>query len=188
MSDIDLLEGSQVHAIPAVADAKPAVAMQMLDGDEIVQLSLKPSIWYIPLVSLNVVLPAVIAALGATAIAANWGWTPLTQYTAQLALLAAVVRVAIASLQWASRLYVLTNRRIMSFRGVLTVEASECQLSRISRVDLNARWYEKLLRVGTAELSSVGPQTEVLYWQHLARPDEIHGILVKAVRRAQMHR
>lgn len=188
MSDIGLLEGSQVHAMPAVADAKPTVAMQMLDGDEIVQLSLKPSIWYIPLVSLNVVLPTIIVALGATAIGTNWGWTPLAQYTAQLAFLGAVVRVAIASLQWASRLYVLTNRRIMSFRGVLTVEASECQLSRISRVDLTARWYEKLLRVGTAEMSPVGPQAAMLYWQHLSKPDEVNGILLEAVRRAQMHR
>src|SRR5690606_16809776 len=65
------------------------------------------------------------------------------------ALALAGARLGFGLLQWVSRLYVLTNRRIMRLRGIFNVDLFECQLNKIQNTYLRATWYEKLAGLGS---------------------------------------
>ncbi|MEW6250156.1 MAG: PH domain-containing protein [Planctomycetota bacterium] len=176
-----------------VADATPAVevrpvaapkAAALLDGDELIQLSIKPSLWYIPLVSLNVVVAAfALALLLAFTMRTGITWTATLPF--QVLGAAAALRLAIATLQWASRLYVLTNRRVLRFEGVWNVSVAECRLAQIGHVDLQVAWYSRWLRIGTIAMRSADDACQPCLWRDVARPQEIHEILVRAIRKAQ---
>ncbi len=168
---------------PAIAVPKAAVRLE-LDGDEIIQLSIKPSLWFIAVVSIKWVLAA--ALLGAVvAVALRGGGTREGLVTFQLLAGIAVARVAVAALQWASQLYVLTNRRVMRFRGILSVNVVGCPLTRISAADLRMLGYERWLRLGSVHMTPVAPELPAVVWDHLAHPAEIHEHLLRAIRKAQ---
>lgn len=172
------------EATPAIA--KPAVAVKLeLGGDEIIQFSIRPSVWFVPLVSFKWVLAiGLLAALLAVVSAGNWTSQIFVAYQVLAGL--AALRIAIATLQWASRLYVLTNRRVMRFTGVLSVHVAECPLAKISAADLLAAWYEHPLRLGTIRMSSRVCNPGVVVWEQLAHPAEVHDLLTRAIRKAQM--
>ena len=169
---------------PPVTTAKTAAKLELLDGDEIIQLSIKPSLWLIPLVSVNL-LALIVAAAVALAVAMRAGYLPETAAPFQILAGLAGLRLAVATLQWGSRLYVLTNRRVMRFRGVLTVDVAECRLTKISQVDLHIPAYGRALRLGSIRLRSAEAPAASLDWDDVARPHHIHETLVRAVRKAQ---
>lgn len=171
-------------SVPAHPVAAKAAAKLELDGDELVQLSIKPSAWFIPLASLNVLLLAAFLAV-ALAVAMRTGSVAAGAAPFQLLALLVGVRLGLATLQWASRLYVLTNRRVMRFRGVLNVQVAECRLSQVTAVEVDVAWYGRALRLATLRLRPVDTAAAPVVWEDVARPQEIHEILIRAVRKAQ---
>ena len=185
MSDVGLLDAVHANAASAVARPPRAIAAEILDGDEVIQLSIKPSLWYIPLVSFNVALPLLLIAVLALGVAAPSGWPVVGALLGQVAALAAVVRVAFASLEWASRLYVLTNRRVLCFRGVLAVKVSECRLNRVAQAALRGTRPERILRLGSIDLVPRCDSDTTVTWSCLSKPADVHEILTRAIRKAQ---
>jgi membrane protein YdbS with pleckstrin-like domain len=174
-------ERFQVEIPPVVAvPERRAEALELLDDDEIVQLSLKPSLWFIPITSARVV----VVFLGLALALALLGSGPQATAAVVVALLAAITRVGFASLQWASRLYVLTNRRVMRFSGVLRVRVAACPLTRVGEATLHIAGYQRLLRLGTIRIRPEGAAGDPVTWSHLARPEPIHQIVTQAIRRA----
>ncbi len=168
-----------------VATAKAAAKLEMLGGDEVIQLSIKPSLWFIPLVSLGwIVGVGVLVAALAGGVRGSWAREGL--FACQTLIGVAALRLAIATLQWASRLYVLTNRRVVRFTGVLSVRVAECPLARISAIDLQAPPYGRLLRLGTIRMQPVDAKVPPLTWDEVAHPHEIHEILERAIRKSQL--
>jgi len=168
-----------------VASANAAAKLEMLGGDEVIQLSIKPSLWFIPLVSLGwIIAVGVLVAALATGLRGSWGREGL--FVCQALIGVAALRLAIATLQWASRLYVLTNRRVMRFTGVLSVRVAECPLARISAIDLLVRPQARVLRLGTIRMQPVDAAAVPLTWDDVAHPHEIHEILERAIRKAQL--
>lgn len=180
------------HFQNAVADLAPAAEVRaakiaklnMLGGDELIQLSLKPAIWFIPLMSLRVVVVALgIGIVWAAGMSA--GMTAGAAWPFHLLLLLVAGRLGLATLQWASRLYVLTNRRVLRFKGVFNVCADECWLMRISAVTVSAEWYEKLVGIGTVRVHPCEDERHPLAWRGVAHPEEIRDLLTAAIRKAQ---
>ena len=169
---------------PRVAAPHAAAKLEMLDGDEIIQVSIKPSLWFIPLVSFNVLVVIAFAATALTPLL-HAGSTPSRDAVYQVLIALAALRLGIATLQWASRLYVLTNRRVMHFKGVLNVKVAECRLVKISAVDLVVPWYGRALRLGSIRMQPGEGGGAPLLWDDVARPQEIHELLVRAVRKSQ---
>jgi membrane protein YdbS with pleckstrin-like domain len=166
-----------------VAVQKAAVKLE-LEGDEIIQFSVKPSLWFIPLVSARWVLAlALLGAALAIATRGNWG----LQTTVALQVLAslAAIRIGVATLEWASRHYVLTNRRVMRFKGIFTADVAACPLAKIGRVDLLVRGHERVLRLGTIRMESSLPDTPAILWEDLPHPAQIHEALLRAIRKSQ---
>lgn len=188
MSKPDPVKAVVVEATPAetprVAAPATAAKLELLDGDEIIQVSIKPSPWFIPLVSFSVIVPIAFVAAALAVIMPTASGSHVTIAFQVLAAVAAL-RIGIATLQWASRLYVLTNRRVMRFTGVVNVHVTECRLARISAVDLHLPWYARLLRLGSIQMRSEGQKALLLTWDDVARPHEIHELVVRAVRKSQ---
>lgn len=187
VSRLQSLTSEATPAAPA-ADAAPVApassARLALDGDELVQFSVKPSLWFIGFVSARWL--AVLTLLGAAlAIAARGVWSGEAALVLQVLITTAAGRLAVGMLQWASRVYVLTNRRVMCFRGVLTVEVTECPLGRIGAVDRFASGVQRRLRLGTLRIAPADPQSRPILWEHVAHPDELYERLVRAIRRGQ---
>ena len=188
MSAVELLEPSQVNPAPAsVASAEADVSVipgDILEGDEIIQLSIKPSLWFVPLVSANIVVPFLMIAAIAAAVGTSFEWNPVVMLVFKMAIIGTVIRIAFASLQWASRLYLLTNRRVMTFRGVLNVQVSQSPLSRIAEAQLESAWYQGLLGLGAVRMLPRRETDEPLSWTYLARPGEVHELLSRAIRKS----
>lgn len=166
-------------------DERAAAQLDYLRDDEIVQLSLKPSLWYILIVPLrDLVLLAAIGAGVWLLARSDWSTTPVIYVALALLMIA---RIAIAALQWASRLYVLTNRRVMRFSGVLNVKIAECRLDRIAHTQLKLSPAQQMLRIGTILMSAEQPNPAEVHWQHIARPAHVYQILIRAIRKSQDH-
>jgi len=182
-----LPELSPAAEAPPATSSSAAARLELLDGDEIVQLSIKPSLWFIPLTSLSVIVAA--AALGVLlALAIKAGSVPESVLPFQLLAGVVAVRLGVATLQWASRLYVLTNRRVMRFKGVLSVAVAERRLTQIGQIGLQYPWYGHLLRLGSVHMRTATETGQPLVWRDIAHPQEIYELLQKAVRKAQQDR
>ncbi|MBL8880685.1 MAG: hypothetical protein JNG88_16350, partial [Phycisphaerales bacterium] len=104
-----VLESPPVSMAPVSAAGEaawPVNSAAILDENEIVQFSIKPSLWFVVAVSYKVVLVALLLC-GLTWIAGQRsGLGPWTSSVMSFWMALAAARVAVAAMQWASRLYV----------------------------------------------------------------------------------
>ena len=183
----DLVAGARAEADAVIGiEEAPAAAVQFLDGGEIVEFSIKPSPWFILLSSLRVVVAALAMAAGVAIIALSGdGFTLRGSVFFAGILCVALARILVASLQWASRVYVLTNRRAMRVSGVFDVSVIDCPLARISAAHVRMTISHRLLRLGSIRMTPADERLPTVNWEHVARPAMIHERLVRAIHRAQ---
>lgn len=176
------LEGPQggVIAMPV----EQIVPAHLLDGGEIVILAIKPSLWFVPLTSARWILLGIGLLL-----AANISWVSphVAGYLRMAGYIGVAGRLGWAMLQWMSRWYILTNRKVMRLRGVFNVELFQCELTRIQSIVLSASLPERFVRSGTILIQTAGALGSVggsAAWRIVARPLEVHQKLNDAIRRA----
>lgn len=180
------LNAVHVNANPSAAlEEASAAQLELFDEGEIVELSLKPSLWLIVFAS-GRFLALVAVATALVVLATRNSGAQIGVYAASLGVLLAALRLVVASLQWASRVYVLTNRRVMRLSGVLSVELAERPLKCIARADLRLNAVQRALGVGSITMQAVGEAGPALIWEHVARVGPIHEKLTRAIRRAQL--
>jgi len=163
------------HVVPA----------QLLDGDEIVILAIKPSLWFVIFVSFRWLVAMGLLVAGAIWLIPQPTWQAIT---IQAAVGVAAVRLIVGLLQWASRLYILTDRRVRLIRGVFNVRVFECSLVRIQHTELRLAIHERLLRLGSIWFTTAGTGLVDAVWLHLARPLEVHERVREAINRAKRGR
>lgn len=174
------VQGTPTQALHA-ADLIPA---HLLDGGEIVILAIKPSLWFVIFASFRwlVAMVVLILAAGSLSRLVPQVNTPLILKGA-VALVAA--RMGVAVLQWVSRLYVLTNRRIMRLTGILNIDLFECPLTKIQNTYLTLSWYERLTGLGTISFATAGTGGVEASWTNVNNPLELHERVRSAIHRAQ---
>jgi uncharacterized membrane protein YdbT with pleckstrin-like domain len=96
-----------------------------------------------------------------------------------------LVRLVVGCLQWFSRLYVLTNRRVLRVKGVLNVQVFECRLERIQNTFMSLSLPERLTGMGTIFFATAGTGLPEAAWLMINRPREVHEIIVTYIERAQ---
>jgi len=169
-------------AAPATAD-KVAVPADLLDGGEVVILAIKPSLWTVLFSSFQWLLGgAVIVAFG------RWfapGWIA-NAVLVQSVLAVIALRAGFAVMQWVSRVYVLTNRRVMRIRGVFRADVFACPLVKVINTGIAVAPHEALTRLGTIWFNT-GQDTVDGSWYHTARPHEVHAQIRRAIERALDH-
>ncbi len=154
----------------------------VLDGGEIVLFALKPSMWYLVLVSARWFAGAAVIILLAPLLFQARSAT--AEVLTQAALLVTAVRLILALLQWSSRLYVLTNRRVMCYRGVMQVSLFESPLVHVRNTYVNASPVERICKVGSIGFSLQGGKQVDVWWEQISNPHAIHERIRRAIEKA----
>jgi hypothetical protein len=170
--------------LAASAEALPAAAR--LEDGEIILLAVKPSRWFVLLVSWPVVLLAAVVATGAYVLAGQVNWEVNTRLVGLVCTAAACTRVTFACLQWLGRQYILTNRRVIRLRGAFHEELTQCRLKDLLSVHLSISSSEHLLGTGSVLFERTDQRLAgELHWILLAEPKEVHRAVCEAWNRAR---
>ena len=156
----------------------------LLSEDEQVIFAIKPSLWTVAFISFRIVAITSVIALAATFLSPLFN---LGTYAAQIigyCGLVALARVGFAFLQWFSRCYVLTDRRVIRIRGVFTIDIFQCSLVKIQNTFLVLTLPERLLGLGSIALTTAGTGAVEAIWRHAKSPLKIHHQLLNAMNAA----
>jgi len=164
------------------AEGTAATVTRLLEDGEIVLLAVKPSRWFVLLVSWPVLLLAG-AVMGVTWIAGRYCSATVDEPTVTLLCsVVAFVRVMLAGFQWLGRLYLLTNRRVMRLRGIIREDVFQCPLKRIRQTCVSATLPERWVAVSSLLFEFDPPRSEG-HWTYLASAKEVR----QAVEEAREH-
>jgi uncharacterized membrane protein YdbT with pleckstrin-like domain len=162
------------------------VPAHLVEEGEQILFAIKPSIWFIIFYSAKVVL-LVLALLFVTlntlkyyADAPYW----LPRYASQIAAIVIFFQLVIAVLEWVSRLYVLTDRRVIRIKGVFNIDVFEAPLVKIQNTYLTFALHERLVSVGTILFATAGTAGIEASWQNINQPLEVHERIRAAIREA----
>jgi hypothetical protein len=161
--------GGGVHD---VITAPRIITPTVLASGEVVIFELKPSRWYVVLVS----LPIGVAGLALLMLS----FTPLAQVPEYWRQVGAVIgiwvlglRILVGLMQWLGRTYVLTDRRVIVQSGVVDVQVQSQNLENIEAAFVAQAWAQKVLGIGTLFFRAAAPQNSTLAWEHIRKPDAV---------------
>ncbi len=163
--------------------ATAIIPQELISDGEVVILALKPSRWFILLVSLRWLAVAAFAVVAAQLLADRFIGDAIAARAQQVAVLAAAVRLLIGALQWLGRVYVLTDRRVMRLRGVLRIDLFQCELSRIQQTELTLPLAERVLFCGTVMFYTAGTDLPDAMWLTVARPAQVYETIIDTLER-----
>ena len=158
----------------------------ILQGDEEVILLIKPSLVYIFYTSFVFVLVAMMMGVAAAQLTRNGsiGIGPPT--VAFITVLAVIGRLIWALLVWTSHIYMLTNQRIVTIKGVINVHMFQTQLRKVQKTELYRPIGQRIFLTGTVGFATAAAAGTVdSTWVMIARPVETHRRIVEAIQRAQ---
>ena len=163
-------------------DGVPLFAAAMLEPAEIIIGVWRPSIAWIALRSARGLLA--IAALSML-VAASAGWAGQTWggIALQAGTVLAVARAGAAFAEWASRVYVLTDRRVLRRRGVLAPTVYSANLNALRRVELLQNGIDRALRTGTITFSTRVEGRYEAAWLMVPRGTDVLAVVEDARRR-----
>jgi len=160
------------------------LAGHILRDGEVVQLILKPSLWFVVLSGMRFHAAVLIGLI--------WGQLALHDHEAAARSVAEIASVLIAGrltwsiLQWMGRLYVLTDFRILRLSGVFTIDVFDCALRRVADTRLTHTFRERLMRLGSIEiLPGDDGATMPGVWQTIRKPNEVFAKVRATIERAK---
>jgi len=169
----------------AVVADDVAVEQMLLQDGEIVVLSLRPSPWYVLLVSAPVVvLAGLVAAVAALVQAAGMGWGDRSVYL--VCAVVAGLRVVVACVQCVGLRYVLTSRRILRLRTLLSTSAIQFPLELVEQANVAAGVGERLLRVGDMVFVDREGRPFSEGWRCVSQPAEVGDLINETIRRYRL--
>ncbi|RPI58794.1 MAG: PH domain-containing protein [Planctomycetaceae bacterium] len=170
--------GSTAPAIPATA-----VPAAILNEGEIIILAIKPSPWFVLLVSWQVLAMAglLLLVLWLAGTIFNLPAAVSSDMIFWICTAAAGVRVFIACVQWGGRLYVLTNLRVLRIAGAFRADIFQCPLKDVQQVILSATLGERIC--GTGSLTFITRQGRRDFWMHVSKPMEVQQTILEAISR-----
>ena len=156
----------------------------LLSDDETVLFALKPSLWTVLFLSFRTVVIAGAIAVVTLLVGPMLQLGRFNTYILQGCAAAVVGRVGFALLQWLSRTYVLTDRRVIRVRGVFTIDIFQCQLTRIQNTFLVLTLAQRIFNLGNVELTTAGTGHVEAVWRDCRDPLKVHHRLLQAINRA----
>ena len=166
--------------------ATSAVARERLEDGEIIILAVRPSGWFVVLMSWPL-LAGMAAVAAISLVARTWpGYDVNGRMITLVCVAVGALRIAVACLQWQGRLYVLTDRRAMRIKGVFREDCYQCPLRDIREVHLSATLPDRLVAVASLIFHRADdkpvPDAD---WLCLANPHEVCQAVQEAMRRAK---
>jgi hypothetical protein len=172
---------ADVTALPAAQTA--AIPKDLVEEDEVIILLLRPSILYVPLSSLGGLVVIALVTFALAWMARMWqpGWSDTSAFLLGLGL--AALRLGWQLLEWGSRIYVLTDRRIITRGGVLRLAVFQTQLRNIQHTSVFASVRERACGLGTIGFATAGSDTFESFWVMIRQPFAVHKLIVETIRR-----
>ncbi len=170
--------------VDAAADESAiAVPRDLVSDDEIIILVLRPSLLFVVLGSLwAIIIIGLITFLLAYIARLPWvGWSDT--YAFAFGFGAIGIRLAWQALEWYSRLYVLTDRRVIRRKGVLRVQVFEAPLKNIQHTTILASMRERTFYLGSIGFATSGSDVFDAFWVMIRQPYDVHKTVVNAIRR-----
>ena len=156
---------------------------RLLQGGEIIVLLLKPHWLYILLGPLKTLVAlGLITGVGAY-IAGEIGASDTRQKIVVAGLLLVLARLFWQFLEWLSRVYVMTDQRLIAVSGVLRVRVFETPLTNVTHSELLFSLRERVAGLGTLAFYTAGSGVAEAYWVMIAKPLEVHATIVQTLRR-----
>jgi len=179
------LSAGQATPAPAVSTLVGVMPERLLDEGEVVLLAIKPSLWFILFHSAKVIA-VIIAMLVLLPHLPRDVFVYVSLRTLyQIGAVLVVVQLTISFLRWLSRLYVLTNRRVIRIRGVLNVDVFDVPLIRIQNTFITLAVQERVLGLGSIQFATAGTGAVEANWMNINNPLEVHEIIRRAIRQVQ---
>ncbi len=165
---------------PSITHALPA---GLVDDDEVVLLLLRPSMLYIPLASLGGLLVIAVVTLALMYLGRLVGMAGTDTVAFGLGVAGGVARLAWQGLEWWSRLYVLTDRRVLRRKGVLRPTVFEARLRDIQHTSVFQHLRERTFGLGSIGFASAGSEVFDAFWVMIRQPFAVHRTVVEAIER-----
>ncbi len=180
-----LAEGLTGEASPDEVAARAAGMLpdELLQPGEIIILLLKPSLWYVPLASLRTLTGIVVLAIAVDASNTYLSLGLGRQNILLAALFLILLRLSWQFLEWLSRVYVLTDRRVVTVAGVLRVGVFETPLTSIQHTNLLFSIRERIFGLGSIAFATAGTAAAETYWLMLNNPLQVHQKVVQTLNR-----
>jgi hypothetical protein len=160
-----------------------AVEQMLLQDGEIIIMSIKPSPWYVLLVSLPVVVASTVTA-AAAAVCNRFGLlTAAHPLIYALAAMCIAGRLVVAAVQWMGVRYVLTNHRMLRLRTLLSTTVYEVPLQLIERAAVGVSMPERLVGVGSVCYLGENGKPFGAVWLCVAEPHEVCAAANEAIAR-----
>jgi dephospho-CoA kinase len=163
----------------------PGILRKYVPSDERVILWLRPSPWFILIRSFWPIAATVAAALLVRYAAAALDSPTIAATAISIAVVLVALVLLWQLLQWLSRLYVLTEHRLIAVAGILLQNVADVPVRNVRNVVLVRRLVERLLGLGTLGAATAGTDDYELVWLQLARPDTILAAVRSEVDRSQ---
>lgn len=182
---------AQVGGDSVITDtlSPPAAFQELLLADEAIILIMRPSPWFILLDGSRLLIAFLLSGV-ACAWLAQQSWTAsidgaraLLATAAPVLGILAIMRVSYKTADWMNRLYVLTDRRVLSRSGILRLAILEVPLSRVQNSALYARALERVLGLGSIGFATAGGDGFEMVWSTIAAPAECHRRIQTAIER-----
>lgn len=155
----------------------------ILQDGEIVLLILKPSVWFVLISCLRFLATVLIFIIGSILLDERLPYKSIVYVDVGIFLIAG--RVMWSVLNWMGRVYVLTDRRIITLSGVFTIDIFDCPLRRVARTRIVYSTRERVLRLGSIQIIPSDEELPDGLWQMVARPLEVHESIVAAINRTK---
>lgn len=156
----------------------------LLSEEEIVVFALKPSLWTIAFLSFRTVVAAGLIILFTVIFGPLLHFSALSVYIIPACGLAILMRMGFAFLQWLSRSYVLTDKRVIRIRGVFTIDIFQCSLAKVQNTFLSLTVPQRILGLGSIAFTTAGTGSVEAIWRHVKHPLDIHHQLIQAMNKA----
>jgi hypothetical protein len=167
----------------AVTPVGALLASHVLRDGELVLLVLRPSRWFIVLSSLRFL--AVVGILMALAVIYDSFLRGASRQYLEAGAILLAFRLAWGTLQWTGRLYVLTDLRILTLKGVFNVEVFDCPLRKVARTLRESTVQEKICRIGSIVIVPQDEEMALGTWRMVAHPARVHQTIQATIARAK---
>ena len=164
----------RIASAPLTASQKRVLPGTLLRDDEVVRSSMRPHPLFILLVPLEQFVVLLVVFVIQWIMAAmlgylSWFWS----YFAAGAALAVVARIAWACLQWYNELYLLTDRRVLTRRGVIRVRVYETSLEYVRQTLVRVSLRERVFGLGTVLVATAATAVYDTAWRMVRRPVDV---------------
>ncbi|MCH2144364.1 MAG: PH domain-containing protein [Phycisphaerales bacterium] len=164
----------------------PSLSVQkVLQDDETVLMVLRPSPWFVVIDGAGVYLLILLGSLFCAWLG-HKTWSPVAIPESQIFPACAsllMIRLIWKIIDWANRIYVLTDRRVLRRRGVIMLSIIEMPLRRMQHSAIYARVLERSLALGTIGFASAGSSGFEVVWEMVSDPVDVHHKVLEAVER-----